>query len=112
MHYDQTRPRPRGAGVRRLIGALGILCLLLGAAPALGEGSPDGVVNVNTATPAELALLPGIGEAKARAIVAARTERGGFESVDELVEVKGIGDTALQRIRPFVTVAGKTTLRE
>ncbi len=68
-----------------------------------------GTVNINTATPEQLELLPGIGEARARAVVSMRKQRGGFKSVDELTEVKGIGEAALERLRPFVRTEGKTT---
>lgn len=68
-----------------------------------------GAVNINTATPEQLELLPGIGEVRARAVVELRKQRGGFKSVDELTEVKGIGDVALERLRPFVRTEGKTT---
>ena len=68
-----------------------------------------GTVNINTATPEQLELLPGIGESRANAVVAIRKERGGFKSVDELTEVKGIGEVALERLRPFVRTEGKTT---
>jgi len=68
-----------------------------------------GAVNINTATPEQLELLPGIGEARAKAVVAMRKKRGGFKSVDELTEVKGIGEAALERLRPFVRIEGKTT---
>ncbi len=70
-----------------------------------------GTVNVNTATSEELQLLPGIGEARAAALIALRRSRGGFKSVNELTEVKGIGDTAMKRLRPFVRLEGKTTAR-
>ncbi len=86
------------------------LPLVLGAASVrAGDTGPAGVVNVNTATVEELQLLPGIGEARARAVVAERKRRGGFKSVDELVEVKGIGDAGLAKLRPFVRTHGKTT---
>ena len=68
-----------------------------------------GTVNINTATPEQLELLPGIGESRAQAVVALRKQRGGFKSVDELTEVKGIGEVALERLRPFVRTEGKTT---
>ncbi len=68
-----------------------------------------GTVNINTATPEQLELLPGIGEARAKAVVALRKERGGFKSIDELKEVKGIGEVGLERLRPFVRTEGKTT---
>jgi competence protein ComEA len=91
------------------------LVLALGLAVVGGALAADpplqGVVNVNTASVEELQLLPGIGEARARAILEVREHKGGFRSVDELVEVKGIGAVALERLRPYATVKGKTTAR-
>ena len=74
------------------------------AAPA-PAGSPAGAtVNVNTATAEQLETLPGIGEVLAAAIVAYREEHGPFASVDQLVDVSGIGDATLDEIRDHVTV--------
>jgi competence protein ComEA len=88
-----------------------LLALVAGAPAALAaEGSLSGVVNVNTATVEQLRELPGIGEVKAQAILALRETRGSFRSVEELLEVKGIGPAALERIRSFVVVEGRTTL--
>ena len=97
------------AALRALLAAT----LVLGggfAASAADDPAPmAGVVNVNTATVAELELLPGVGPSKARAILEARRDRGGFKSVEELEEVKGIGPAALERLRPFARTSGKTT---
>ena len=71
--------------------------------------SISGVVNLNTATVEELQLLPGIGESRARAVIEARKRRGGFQKVEDLLEVKGIGEAGLAKIRPHVTLEGKTT---
>ena len=89
------------------------LALAIGAlAPgAWAAGTLSGVVNVNTASAEELQLLPGVGESRARAIVAERASRGGFRQVDDLVEVKGIGTVLLKQLRPFVAVSGKSTAR-
>lgn len=82
-----------------------------GAVPAvsvpgeLGGGTtPDGLVNVNTGTPADLETLPGVGEVIAQAIVEYRTQNGPFTSVDQLLDVSGIGDATLENIRELVTV--------
>jgi competence protein ComEA len=81
-----------------------------GEAPpvAAGAGSggvaAGGLVNVNTASAAELESLPGIGEVIAQAIIDYRTENGPFTSVDELLDVTGIGDVTLENIRELVTV--------
>jgi competence protein ComEA len=95
------------------------LALALAIASGLGLAEPTfaedaapklvGTVNINTATPEQLELLPGIGESRAKAIVELRKQRGGFKSVEELAEVKGIGEAALERLRPYVRTEGKTT---
>lgn len=72
-------------------------------APGILEGE---VLDLNTASQGDLTRLPGIGEKKAAAIVAWREEHGGFGSVDEITEVKGIGEGILAKIRPYVTVGG------
>lgn len=63
-----------------------------------------GSIDLNRADTTALTALPGIGPALARAIVRRRTEHGPFESVEELLDVKGIGPKKLQKMRPYVTV--------
>jgi competence protein ComEA len=86
---------------------------LLGQAAFAAEssGGITGVVNINTASAEELQLLPGVGKAKASAILQTRKERGGFKSVEELGLVKGIGATLVEKLRPHVSVKGSTTAR-
>lgn len=60
--------------------------------------------NLNGATEAEMDLLPGVGPVMAAEIVALRTSRGYFRSVDELQDVPGIGPKKLDRIRPYLFV--------
>lgn len=74
--------------------------------PAAGGGGAvaGGLINVNTATAAELETLPGVGEVLAQRIIDHRTENGPFTSVDQLVDVSGIGDAILGSIRELVTV--------
>jgi competence protein ComEA len=91
------------------LAALGVL--LAGAPLWAAGGTLTGVVNINTATLEELQLLPGIGEARAEAVIALRKRSGGFKSVDDLEQVKGIGASAMKRLRPFVRTDGKTTAR-
>jgi competence protein ComEA len=67
-----------------------------------GPGAP--MVNINSAGQAELEQLPGIGPVTAQAILAYRSERGTFSSVDELLEVSGIGDATLADVAPYVTL--------
>lgn len=61
-------------------------------------------INVNTASAEELERLPGIGPVLAQAIVDYRAEHGPFGSVDELLQVGGIGSTKLENIRSEITV--------
>lgn len=76
------------------------------AAVTAPEATPAGgtLVNLNTATQAELETLPGVGPVTATSILEWRTEHGAFSSVDELLEVSGIGDATLAEIAPYVTL--------
>src|SRR5947207_15440062 len=62
-------------------------------------------VNLNTATKEELIALPGIGPAKAQAILDYRKANGAFKSVEELKDVKGIGAKRFEKLKPELTVA-------
>jgi competence protein ComEA len=69
------------------------------------EVAPVGKINLNTADAATLQReLLGIGEVKAQAIVAYRDEHGDFASVDELLEVKGIGEATLEKNRDKLSI--------
>ncbi len=79
------------------------------AAPAK-PAAPAGVVNINSADAAQLALLPRVGEKAAQRIIAWRTEHGPFKKTSDLMQVKGIGAKTFERLAPYITVDGKTTL--
>jgi competence protein ComEA len=61
-------------------------------------------VNLNTATAAEIATLPGIGPKAAQRIVEHRQKNGGFKKVEELMKVKGIGEKSFLKLKPLITV--------
>jgi competence protein ComEA len=65
---------------------------------------PDGRVVLNVASEEELRRLPGVGPARARAIVELRKRRGKFRSFSELLRVKGIGRKSLARMTPKMTL--------
>ena len=66
-------------------------------------GNADRKVNLNTATQAELIALPGIGPSTANRILALRRVRA-FTKVEDLLQVRGIGESKLNKLRPYVTV--------
>lgn len=63
-------------------------------------------VDVNRASAAELALLPEIGPSMAETIIADRTARGGFASVEDLGRVRGIGPATIAALKPHATAGG------
>ena len=69
------------------------------AAPAPGS------VNLNTATQAQLESLPGIGAAAAKRIIEYREKNNGFKKVEELMNVKGIGEKSFLKLKPMVVVS-------
>ena len=90
---------------------LALLLVLATAALAVAaDDAPAGVVNINTATAEQLQLLPRVGPALAARIIDFREANGAFRSVDEIVAVKGIGEAALERLRPYLATSGATTL--
>jgi competence protein ComEA len=72
--------------------------------PATGGGPPTAMVNLNTADESQLDTLPEVGPVTAASILAWRDAHGGFTSVDELLEIDGIGEATLAKIAPHVTV--------
>src|SRR5262249_35647345 len=70
-----------------------------------------GTVNLNSAEPEALELLPGIGEAKAARIVTWRHTHP-FKKVEDLTRVKGIGKKTRAKLKPYLSVTGQTTLSD
>ena len=77
--------------------------VIVGPAPeGTGSGAVGGKIRLSLATPEELDTLPGVGPVTAAAIVAWREQNGGFSTVDDLLDVKGIGDATLAELRDLV----------
>ncbi len=70
----------------------------------------QGRLNINTGSIEDLETLPGIGIVLAQRIVHRRTTLGRFHSIEELKEVKGIGEGRLRRLRPLISAAGDVEL--
>lgn len=69
-----------------------------------GRGIEDGIVNINEADEEELMTLPGIGEAKAGAIIAYREENGAFSDISEIMNISGIKQAAFDKIKDLIKV--------
>lgn len=104
--------------MRMLIAAA--LILGLGAVvPTAQEGSRSSTaaasaaaqVNLNTATTAQLESLPGIGPATAKRIVEYRQQSGGFKKVEDLMNIRGIGEASFLKLKSLVTVTQPRTDR-
>lgn len=78
--------------------------LVVPGGAAMGSAKPPGPLNLNAATAEELDALPGVGPATASAIIEHRTRAGRFRSVDDLLDVPGIGEAKLERLRALVRV--------
>lgn len=91
-----------------------VLAVLI--SPALASASPHGqepaavqktTINLNTATIDQLMTLPGIGQKTAERILEYRTKSGGFKKIEELMNVKGIGEKSFLKIKPLVSAPPK-----
>ena len=90
----QGRRGGRAAGRRRV-----------GRGPGTGgDGGAPALVDLNVATAEELDTLPGVGPATAAAILEHRSTNGPFTSVEDLLDVPGIGEAKLEQLRDLVTV--------
>ena len=91
-------PRPveakEGTEVRRLLGVV----------DRSREPEESGLVRLNHASAVQLESLPGIGPVLARRIIEIRRARGGFRSLEDLLDVSGVGPAVLSRLRPMVTL--------
>jgi competence protein ComEA len=71
--------------------------------PSESNADSDGLIDINRADASELQTLPGVGPVLAERIVAHRESVGGFESVEDLLDVSGIGETILASLRDFIS---------
>ena len=78
------------------------------AAPAAASTTAKPAINLNAATIDQLETLPGIGRKTAERIIEYRTKSGGFKRIEDLMNVKGIGEKSFLKLRPLVAVPAKT----
>ena len=101
--------------LRALIGCAAVICVFA-ATPRVSyaqqeqaaAAAPKTTVNLNTATIEQLAALPGIGQKTAERILEYRTKNGGFKKIEELMNVKGIGEKSFLKLKPLVSAPPKT----
>ena len=96
---------------KTLVAALAAWLLVAPLATAQSSRSADAApksgaaaLNLNTATAAQLEALPGIGARTAQLIVEYRQKNGGFKKVEDLMNVKGIGEKSFLKLKPHITV--------
>jgi competence protein ComEA len=96
---------------RRIGSALALTLALAAAIPPVAAAAPQGQqaapeakININTASADELTTLPGIGPSYAQRIVEHREKNGPFKRVEDLLNVRGIGDKTFERIKDRITV--------
>ncbi|MGH9748205.1 MAG: ComEA family DNA-binding protein [Candidatus Acidiferrales bacterium] len=75
---------------------------------AAQKKSPTVPIDLNSATITQLEQLPGIGTTTAKSIIAFRERSGPFKRVEDLLAIKGISKSKLEKLRPYVTIAPET----
>jgi competence protein ComEA len=104
--------------MHRFMFALAILVMALipSPSPSAAQGAKPAVaakaratatepVNLNAATAAQLQTLPGVGASTAQRIVDYRQKNGSFKKIEELMNVKGIGEKSFLKLKPLITVS-------
>ena len=90
--------------------ACGAVSLAAQKAPAAKSGASAATasapINLNTATQAQLETLPGIGAKAAQRILEYRQKNGSFKKIEDLMNVKGIGEKSFLKLKPLITVGG------
>ena len=71
---------------------------------ATSSASPSAPVNLNTASAAQLETLPGIGKATAERILEYRQKNGSFKKIEDLMNVRGVGEKSFLKLKPLITV--------
>lgn len=95
----------------RVFTILLLVVLTLSVAGSLAAEA-SGVVNINTADSEQLSLLPRVGPTVAQRIVDFRQENGRFQTLEDLMLVRGIGEKTFELIKPHITLEGQTSLKD
>jgi competence protein ComEA len=100
--------------LRAALAALAVLgvCRIAAAETTTTDAPAAKKVNINQASAKEFANLPRIGTKQAERIVEYRKEHGSFARVEDLMEVKGVGEKLFTTLKPYLSLSGPTTLTE
>ncbi len=87
------------------------------AAEKAAKAAPEkpvlsGKININTANTEQLEILPRIGTKTAQSIIEYRTQNGPFKKIEDITNVKGIGEKTLEELKGFIILEGNTTLKK
>jgi comEA protein len=82
-----------------------LLFLTLAVSAFAAKNPPAHPVDINLASAKELEELPGVGPTTAKAIIQFRTKTGRFHRVEDLLAIRGISETKLEKMRPYITVS-------
>ncbi len=72
----------------------------------------SGKININTANTEQLEILPRIGTKTAQSIIEYRTQNGPFKKIEDITNVKGIGEKTLEELKGYIILEGNTTLKK
>ncbi|MEO8520281.1 MAG: helix-hairpin-helix domain-containing protein [Acidobacteriota bacterium] len=71
------------------------------------RATPASPVNINAATAAQLQTLPGVGASTAQRILDYRQKNGGFKKIEELMNVRGVGEKSFLKLKPLIVISGE-----
>ena len=98
-----------GSSVFLLVVSAAIVLFTYPASTSAQKTLPSQPINLNTATIAQLEALPGIGPNTAKSIVDFRNHSGPFQRVEDLLAIKGISKSKLEKLHPYVTIVPAAT---
>jgi competence protein ComEA len=87
-----------------LVGATGVAAQEAPRSSAKASAPAGAPINLNTATVAQLETLPGIGKSTAERILEYRQKNGGFKKVEDLMNVRGVGEKSFLKLKALITV--------
>ena len=101
--------QPRGPAARIALSCLLFALAVSVAAPLAAKNPPTHKIDINLASAKELQELPGVGPTTAKAIIQLRTKSGRFHRVEDLLAIRGISETKLSKMRPYIVISAPPT---